>query len=183
MDRPCNLMRPTGIPMKRTSSNSSSESTCTRQSEPAETLGTKRTRSRSLAANEETSPDFLQLTLPLNNQSSKTSSSNRSMIAWRQQLHRDQPGALIPHDKDHANDPWVLSRSFTASQPYRNLPITRRMSPEEEERIQQATWWRSPCLKPEPDNPWWTQEPSRQSLFDNTTAPFPQRDDTRWSTR
>jgi hypothetical protein len=76
-----------------------------------------------------------------------------------------------------------LSWSFTASQPDTNLPITRRTSPEEEERIQQATWWRSPRLKPEPDNSWSTQEPSQQSLFDNTAALFPRRDDTRWSTR
>jgi hypothetical protein len=29
---------------------------------------------------------------------------------------RDKPGNLIPHDKDHAGDPWILSRSFTVSQ-------------------------------------------------------------------
>jgi hypothetical protein len=33
----------------------------------------------------------------------------------------------------------VLSQSFTASQQDRNLPITQRTSPEEEEQIQQAT--------------------------------------------
>jgi hypothetical protein len=33
----------------------------------------------------------------------------------------------------------VLSRSFTVSHPDRNLPIMRRTSPEEEERIQHAT--------------------------------------------
>jgi hypothetical protein len=67
--------------MKITSSNSSKQSTCTRQFETAGSLETEQTRSRSLAANEKTSPDFLQLTLPPNNQSSETSSSNRSMIS------------------------------------------------------------------------------------------------------
>jgi hypothetical protein len=45
-----------------------------------------------------------------------------------------------------------------------NLPITRRTSPEEEERIQQATWWRSPRLKPQLDNPWWRKNP-RSNLY------------------
>jgi hypothetical protein len=57
--------------------------------------------------------------------------------------------------------------------PDSNLPITQRTQPEEEEQIQQATWRESTRLKPEPDNPWWTQEPSNQSTLDNTSAPFP----------
>jgi hypothetical protein len=46
-------------------------------------------------------------------------SVNRKRIICRstENSRREQPSNLIPHDKDHADDPIVLSRSFTASLP------------------------------------------------------------------
>jgi hypothetical protein len=52
----------------------------------------------------------------------------------------DKPSNLIPHDKGQAGDPMSFVLIFhSESNRINNLPITRRTSPEEEERIQQAT--------------------------------------------
>jgi hypothetical protein len=67
--------------------------------------------------------DLLEITAtnsdhPLINKQSdmKTSCEEQYVDQSTENTHSDQPSNLIPHDKDHADHPRVLSRSFTSSQ-------------------------------------------------------------------
>jgi hypothetical protein len=50
----------------------------------------------------------------------KTSNEEQYADQSAEDMRGDQPSNLIPHDKDQDDDPWVLSRSFTTSQPGKN---------------------------------------------------------------
>jgi hypothetical protein len=65
----------------------------------------------------------------------KTVGEEQSADQSNEHTRGDKPSNLIPHDKDHAGDPMSFVPIFhSESTRIENLPITRRTSPEDEDK-------------------------------------------------